>query len=215
DTVVGSSATDDDAISVILAFVRDGGVNHTLSAFRTQGGYAFASGWGIAYYQNSTPVLTVATGSAGPVFKNPDETGWSNRMSRILIERTGDTFKATASDFGLDSNHLPLNPASLLTVDLNSDPLLEIFKGPKPYGSGSFSQADSYFDQAQIVGGLDPQYIYDLVNDRVYVYDNHLGYVVVSGVDPYDQLGYPREVTNPDTGKTYLLNRDKTYTLLP
>lgn len=206
---------DDDAIAIIIAFTRIDGVIYTLSAFRTNGHLAPQLGWGLVYSENGVQKKIFGERSVDGVHRNSlGGTGWSNRKSIVQVERDGDVIEASTSNWHVDESFLALVPSSKITLDLNSDPLLIKFKGPKPYGYGSHSQAGTTFLDVYFSAGTSERYVYDLLHNLVYE-GNNGNYVLRTDIDAYSHIGYPRRVGNPETGKVYQLYPNKTYQLAP
>lgn len=218
--ILTSSSRDDDSIFLIIAFVRENNTNYVLSAVRTQGGMIPQFGWGLVYHEAGGPGFSpswlINSKSVGGTFRNANgDDGWSNRKSRVQVERKGDIIEIMASPWHENESFLALAPDSKIVVDLNSDPRLARFKGAQSYGYGSHSQQHTTFLDVQFSTGMDDQFVYDLVNNIVYELQDEGGYSVRPDIDAFDHIGYPRQVRNPDTGKTYMLLPNKTYSLVP
>lgn len=210
-----STNNDDDTIALVIAYVRDDLNNkaYTLSAVRTQGGNVPSNGFGIMYNinQSDAQLLTTDTSVGGVNTNALGGNGWSGRYSRVQVQRNGDIIKVMASPW----NSLTLEPTSLLEIDLSSDPKLSVFQGEQYYGFAAYSQQDSSFTDIEFSAGtnLNQSIIYDLANNKIYEYVG--GVWVESVVNLADELGYPREVYNPQTNKTYIIDEFGNISLKP
>lgn len=220
ETIVMSKATDDDTIGLVVAFVRDGaGVNHVLAAVRTQGGNQPSMGWGLVYYKDGAAFKVLKNLSVGGVYKNTlttgDNLGWNSRMSKISVVRQGDKIVATASPWGLTESSLALSAASKIDIDLSDSSLgLTIFQGAKPYGYMTLSQLGSEYRNVNFSTGANETYVYDLQNKIVYEKQASGKYEQRKDLDAFTHIGTPRQVGNPDTGKIFKLESNKSYKLL-
>ena len=120
----------------------------------------------------------------------------------LKVERIGDTIRCWASAL----NSLVLDPATELTIDLNSDPRLAQFKGKKPYGYCVFSQPAVTWVNVSLVGGLNASKLYDMEANVVWEYINSTW--VNTGQTIQQELGYPRTVTNPKNGFVYRIEQN-------
>src|SRR5690606_34883529 len=138
-------------IGLVIAFVRDGGVNKYLVAHRTGGGNYPNQGWGISYFSNGsqTVLSNVATvGSGG---------NWLGRSSRVRIVRNGDLIRSWATPFGDLENYL-----GEMVIDLDANTVngnhvgvnLSVFKGERQYGYYTYSQAESTYLDIVMEGGV-------------------------------------------------------------
>lgn len=189
---VSSNNADDDTIGLLLAFDKDPvtGWEYTLSACRSPGGNAPT--WSIVYnygqggeanggsYVVQNGVLLVKWGNggmgstaaeAGFTNNNPGWAGlpakWGNAGGcRIWAKRDGDNIEVMTSQWD-DPN--VLDPTTKLTINLDTNDKLRRFRGEKPYGFCSYSQANSFWDVIQFTNPKDA--IYDLVNKKVFEYN--------------------------------------------
>lgn len=217
--IVMSTNGDDDTIGIVVAFVRDGaGVNHVLAAVRTQGGNSPALGWGLVYYKDGNIFKVLENKDVGGVYRNggtqPDKRGWSSRMSKIAVIRQGDKITALASPWDTTEGSLTLATDSKIEIDLSDVALgLTIFKGARPYGYMSLSQLGSEYRNVEFSTGTNETYVYDLQNKIVYEKQASGQYQARKDLDAFTHIGAPRQVGNPDTGKIYKLESNKSYRL--
>lgn len=136
-TRVRSPENDNDRMGVILAFaVDESGREHTLSVIRNQDSNRE---WSLWYNYSQSGQVLLDDWRFGDTRRD-----WSRfypNGSSIRVVRDEDQFTAYASRTG--SNELL--EASKLSVNLNDDPRLEIFKGPKQIGVAAQSQKDASF----------------------------------------------------------------------
>lgn len=230
DVKLTSTDNDDDIIGVVIAWDVDPvtGREYTLSVVRTPGGMGPL--YGVIYnnYRSDAALLNVASNkvtwgngqpgsltqaAAGYVNNDP---GWGNSGAthsntggvRLYIERIGDIINITTSQWA-DSD--TLDPATLITIDLNTDARLERFKGPRSYGFSSMSQANSTWKVLKFTNPLDS--VYDLVNNEVYIFENDEW--VIDPTASIDSIGAKSFLYNPATKQLfYFENKDNIF-LIP
>ncbi len=208
EATLSSSNGDDDAIGVTIAVYVDGSNNiHTLTAYRTHGGFPPPSlGWGIVHKTNNTVIRTIGNKSVGGTFG-----GWSGRNSQIRIERTGDIVRAFASPWTMGNTPLAIDPASVIEINL-ADPAENLldFRGPQSFGYETLSQPNASFSLLNFTTpqtNSDPDFIYDLHTNRVYSKNpSGVGYLLVNGASAMQVLGYPKKVTNLETQREFIIN---------
>lgn len=225
---VSSNNTDDDLIGLLLAFDKDPvtGREYTLTAFRSPGG--MGPTWGLCYNfaqgnasQGDATVLVNGTlnviwgnggtgnnaAEAGFTSNNPGWGGlpakWNNAGGcRIWVKRKGDLIEMMTSQW---DNPDVLDPNTLITFDLNSSPRTQRFRGEKPYGFASYSQANSFWDIIQFTNPKDA--IYDLISKKVYEY-NVSGWVESPDIKLED---LPKNcfLSNPDTNRMFFVQNNR------
>ncbi len=217
ETTVSSIDTDDDAIGVSIAVYVDPVTSdvHTLSAYRTQGGFPAPSlGWGILYKLNGTVVRTFDNKSVG----GTTGSGWNGNNSKIRIERTGDNIKAYASTWSTGTA-AAIDLASLIELDLADGANgLTMFQGAQSYGYESLSQPHATFSDLIFqtpLANSDPDYLFDLRDNLVYSKKSSgIGYELVVGLKALDMLGYPKIITNLETQGEFSIESSTSYTEL-
>mgnify|MGYP001273248124 CR=1 FL=1 len=171
-TKLSSTAEDNDVIAVVLAFVKDptDDTEHTISAVRLTSyqdnlvqddGSTVDTAWALVYnFGQTSSKLLVDGDSFSPALgywtptDNSNNVGWgtgilndsqdigdSINTSVIRVRRQGNGFEAWCSQW----NQSEVDPATKLTLDLDSDPDLSRFKGKQSYGVGARSQESSRF----------------------------------------------------------------------
>lgn len=214
--VLSSADSDDDAIGLIIAAVIDDSNNvHTLTAMRSQGGQTPVQGWGVVYRMNNTVVRTIDPKSVG----GTSGSGWGGRSSLIRVERDGDLITAYASSWNTAPASFDTNDASKITFSLADGALgLSIFQGEQYYGYGTISQLGATFSSFAFSAPnseADPTYLFDLLNNSVYVKTTDaVGYVLVPGMQSYNTLGFPKRIKNTETQKEFMINSATSYTEL-
>jgi hypothetical protein len=152
EAVVGSTDADNDAVGMVVAYVRKDGMNHSIMALRNQGGaggLAPLKNFMLVYVRNNVVVKNLASVDIGATAG-----AWSGKTSKIQIVRAGDLVSAYASDW----NSATVN-ATPITVDLNSDPDLAIFKDWCRFGFVAQSQAFAFFDDIVFTQPANPDYV--------------------------------------------------------
>ena len=225
EATVSSTSTDDDAIGLSIAVYVDPANNnvHTLSAYRTQGGFPAPSlGWGLIHKINGTVQRTFDNKSVGGVNTNGsagDQQGWNGRNTKIRIERTENIIKAYTSVWNTGATALAIDPTSLIQIDLSDvGNGLTVFMGAKSYGYESLSQARATFSNLSFITPLansDPDYLYDLRDNLVYSKKSSgVGYELVVGAKALDTLGFPKTITNLETQTEFLIDSSTSFTEL-
>lgn len=217
ETTVSSVDTDDDAIGVSIAVYVDPVTSdvHTLSAYRTQGGFPSPTlGWGILYKLNGSVIRTFDNKSVG----GTSGSGWNGNNSKIRIERTGDIVKAYASTWSTGTA-AAVDQASLIQLDLaDSANGLTMFQGAQSYGYESLSQPHATFSDLSFqtpLANSDPDYLFDLRDNLVYSKKSSgIGYELVVGQKALDMLGFPKIITNLETQTEFSIISSTSYTEL-
>lgn len=203
---LSSTNADDDAIAVIIAFALVGGVPYSLLAWRSQGG--LGPTWALVEMQGTSRTVLTDGSATAPMIAG----GWGgagNSPSRIEIVRNGNSVSAKCSQFGSSA----LDNTTTLTYQI---PAGSAFEGTTPYGYAAQSQADATFSNIAMTGGLDATVVYDArtATPKVMVYNftTHTWEQDLSRSIFRDQ-GYPRNITNPATGKTFRLTGPRPYSV--
>ena len=95
EATLRSTNSDNDTIGLVIAFVRIGGINYTLTALRNTRGNAPSEGWGVCYGENTNYASWIVDK------KSVDGTpsGWNGTRSRVKIERNGDSIKCYTTNW--------------------------------------------------------------------------------------------------------------------
>jgi len=219
EATVSSKDDDDDTIGLIVAFIREGDSSYILEAARSQGsssGRNFLEpreGWGLIVRRLSPDaenpeigdVLWIRQLNVGGVRSQ----GWKNSRTRIKVVRSGDRVSITTTDWDDENNYVP---GSVIEVDLKSDTQLSRFSGPQKYGYFTASQERTSFRDIVLNGGAiqDKLFFLDSRNgeSEVWWYDRSSdNWILMKGADIQGVLGYPLEITNPETGEVFLIER--------
>lgn len=206
-TDVSSTDSDDDAISLLIAFIRKNGANYSLSAIRTTGGThtSLTQGWALVYNYMQPDQVVIQEKSVGGVFQNNNGNGWSGKSSRIKVERNENQIKVWTSLW----NSSVIQESSLISLNLDSHSRYNVFKEKQSYGFGAYSQKNSTFKNITLKGGsnLDSNKIYDLENEQIWIYTPGVGWAI-SSENFTEALGYPRTIFNPKTNKFYTIDQN-------
>lgn len=206
DVSLSSTATDDDIIAVIIAFKRDGAVNRVLTAARHTGGLGNGN-WSIINGHSFNVANTVASNVR--TVTDPVTGGWAaNSPTRVRVQRRGNLVDVYTSPFKSTN----FEPTPKMTIDLSASSTTSWAVGPASYGYSCFSQQNSAYTNVAFTGGLDVNYIYDAQTGQVYQYSG--GVWTLTGATIANQLGYPRQVTNPETGQVFYIDYNGTVTLV-
>ena len=193
--------------------------NYVLEAARSQGsssGGDFVEprqGWGLIVRRLSAgdtkPEIGKVLWSRQLNIGGLKSDGWKNARTRIKVVRSGNRVTVSTTDWDDEGNYVP---GSVISVDLDSDRQLARFSGARKFGYFTASQERTSFRDISLDGGviqdkifyLDPEtgesevWWYDLVSRQ---------WILMSGTDIQGVVGYPLELTNPETGETYLIER--------
>ncbi|MBL7671643.1 MAG: hypothetical protein JNM39_14250 [Bdellovibrionaceae bacterium] len=235
---------DDAIMSIVAFNRDEEGVLDVLAAVRNQGGWIKSGSWSIVHFRNGLIVKTfdnlilndtnrnvgykrnaagaVVNDSAGkPIILDPgsgDTRGWNTRKAVVRVTRKKNIIQAWASSFsepGVVPTAADLKEDSLIQIDLeDSKNELEIFRGPKPYGYASYSQSGSEYLSDRFEANTNVQIVYDLKSGAVYTRQPDGTYAILPGVDAITKIGYPRKVSNPETGKVISIKWDRVYKAL-
>lgn len=137
---LSSTDADDDAIGMVVAFVRKDGANHYIVANRNQGGMlagSLSKNFQLSYVKNNVVQKIISEVDIGATGHT-----WAGAYSTVKIERDGPVLKAFATPFG--SAVLDATP---LTCDVSTDPDLAIFNTSCNFGFFTYSQASSAFTE--------------------------------------------------------------------
>ncbi|MCW6598688.1 hypothetical protein [Yersinia ruckeri] len=172
EITVSSNNADDDIIGIVLAYAKEGDKEHTLSAVRSIGGYGNGNAAGVW-----SVIYNMAQGAAKGekvIFKKAGELRWGNggigetkeqsgylengafgwatfpKGTSIKSTREGDIFRVITTQLDDPDNYVASSEA---VIDLNSDPVLAVFKGSAPVGFMAISQANSTWKIKTFSGG--------------------------------------------------------------
>ena len=219
EATVSSKDGDDDTLGLIVAYVRENGVNYVLEAARSHGAESGgvsiepSTGWGLLVRRLESggselgEVIWSRQLDAGGISSR----GWSGAECRIRVVRDGDNITVRTTDWDDTGSYLP---GSDISVSLDTASELRRFRGAAGYGYFVASQERSSFRDIVIDAGYveDKLFLLDTETgeSEVWWYDTTAGrWIPVAGATIQDTLGYPVEVTNPDTGETYLVERKR------
>lgn len=160
DATLFSTVGTTGSLAIVLAFAVDSlGREHTLSAIRGLGSVNQSRSWSIVYNYLRSDAWVIYDGSESAPFGPPrpplsSEYNWGmfKAGTRVVAERDGDIISVKCSQF----NRIPLDDATLLTVNLTIDPRLAIFRGPCRIGYAAQNQRLARFRNIRFVNiGLD------------------------------------------------------------
>lgn len=222
DVFIDSTDNDDDSIAIVLAWHVDPITKkeNTISAIRSPGGNGINTLWSVLYnYQQDDSVIlstgntTVTWGNGQPGSMSsaqaefpPNVWNWSKMEAnygaagnRIKAERDQDIIRVQTAQWGTPN---VIDPNTLLTIDLTTNPLLEKFRGPRAYGFSSQSQAYSSWRVDNFTNPQDR--IYNLKDNQVFEYVDD-DWALVPGATISD-LGERAILYNPITKKMFYLH---------
>jgi hypothetical protein len=219
EATVSSEDDDNDTIGLIVAFLKEGDSTYILEAARSQGSSSGDTyiepreGWGLIVRRLSPDagnpeigdVLWMKQLNVGGV----NSRGWNSVRSRIRVVRDGNRVIVSTTDWNDENNYVP---GSEISVDLRSVPELSRFTGPRKYGYFTASQEQTSFRNIFLDSGVIQDKLFYIDPEtgasEVWWYDRSFkSWIPVAGADIQGVLGYPLEVTNPETGKTFLIER--------
>ncbi|TPG60105.1 hypothetical protein [Ewingella americana] len=182
EITLSSTNGDDDLIGIILAFARVGTKDYTLSAIRSVGGFGngkTAGIWSIVYNLSQPDQKIIfkksgelkwgnggvgETGAESGYVEGTAGQGWNAFPNGVSIKSTrdGDSFKVITTQLNDPDNYVA---SSEISLDLNSDAVLAVFKGSASVGFMALSQAASSWKIKTFSGG--PNTIIDSRNGGV------------------------------------------------
>jgi len=192
------SPKDDDYIVMIMAFVIDPetGYQHTLSAVRTFLNNGFPNpdkgttpyNYRIVYNfgQVNEQTIVDASNLAPESVVVQAKRNWKDVKSAFEVSRNGNVFNVKTSQF---TEGAPvIDNSTLVTININSFPILSIFNAQCSFGIGARSQAGAYFSNLKFPG-LKP-YIIDIIEGtaKVWKYDEPTFYYTVDPTLMYNDL---------------------------
>jgi hypothetical protein len=207
EALLQSTNADDDWNGLLLAFQHDGTISYSLSATVCRDG---RNGLGDEPAVNLNLRYNWGTVIDGNNNNNERGGGWAGQRKWVKVSRRGDQFTVYFSRWNQDT----YDPTLTMTLDLNSNPLFERFKGPQRYGYCNLSQAGSTFSRIKYFGGILRDTIINASTNQVYRYTPETGWQLIPGLTAQEVYGAPRLLTNPDTGKQFQLNIDGSITIL-
>lgn len=176
ESIVKSPDNDDDHAGLIAAYVTDdNGDTHTLEFMRHGNGLGPAS-INKNYHMSSHRItieriqsgLTWTDGAISESRGNGEGAGWRAAPEGVLckITRAGDILTFETSQFNDVTEYF--EPAKR-TIDLSSDPSLEVFRGPQRFGYGCHSQRLTSWEVLSRPGARAP--ILSLMEGLIYEWD--------------------------------------------
>ena len=217
---VSSSSTDgdNDSISIIIAYYKGSdGKEYTLSAVRTRNNNEShtiadynADGtertannkslpmWAIVYNYKQKDSRLIASVSI-----NGDSSGsWRGMKSDVKIIRNGDIIQCWATKYYSSGGTVP-NLDGEITFNLNSIDVLNVFRGKRAYGVGTYSQKDAEFSNISIQLS---NVIYDIRDGSGWVYNSNNGTWTKNSGKLYEDYTIGRILNSQDFNKSYYID---------
>ena len=186
-THFSSSSHDDDGISFVAAFLREGNKNYHLSFFITAGEIPSSTNNAVVYNAGASDMWVVNSKTYTSLYPNSaGKNGWQQGgyiTVRVVRENNIITFQSS------NWNSETLNPSSKITVDLNSDIRLHRFLNGALIGFGAFSQRDQRYFNNEIYTCY---YAYNCQTRQGYIHDINTWTWNTTSTTPYNYFG--REV---------------------
>jgi len=219
EATLSSNDSDDDTMGLVIAFVREGATSYVLEAARSHGATSGersiepAAGWGLVVRRlrpdDEAPEIGTVLWSSQAAVAGVRSDGWKRAESRIRAVRDRDSVVIEASAWNAANRYAP---ESRIEVDLNADPALRRFLGPKKYGLFSASQQRAAFTDIVLDTGIDEDRLFyvdpDTGESEVWVFDaDSRLWRQIWEARIQDVVGYPVRIENPDTGRAFDLDR--------
>lgn len=203
-----STDADNDIGFMVIAFVIDGGIEHTLSAVRQSNGNIGSIGtWALVYNIGQSSQAILANNSATA----PGSGGWSQwtNGTTISARKLGKDLTITTSQF----NNTTLDNSTDITFDLSSDSRTVRFVGPVPYGYGAWSQGGMTISNIAFDPD-NPERLYWLDSSGTTVYEYN-GTTVTWDLNTAAGLDSAtgQIFHNSKNGRTYYIDGDSAYAI--
>lgn len=202
---VSSTDTDDDFISLVLAFTELNGKEYTLSAVRGCGGQNTTVYWAVWYNYGQSDQQLLMNNTTGYPFTTGNETiGWSGfpNGSNIKAIREGSNITVNTTDFSAPNTYI-----AEMSLDLTSLPILEKFINPSKVGYGALSQAAATYKTLSFSGG---NVILNIDTNQVWEYNfSTSSWDLNSSTTVYDQLKKGYIYVNQYSRQAYTLFDDE------
>jgi len=206
---LGSTCVHRNLVGVIVAFRRMNNINHYIAAIRTTNGfenigYPSVHNWSLVYnlkgLQSSFFPGSVVLENKPLTQLDPPVNDWHTcGTTRVKVIRRGNIIECFSSPFG--SNVIDAD--SKIVIDLEKDARLDWAKDTQlPHGYCSMGQTNAIFSNPNTSSGIDTSKAFDAVNNLVYEFKDNK-WQIVANKTIAEIIGYPRTVTNPDTGLTF------------
>lgn len=227
EVYLSSTNGDDDSIGITAAFDTDiNGIERTINVLRCCGGNGFA--WlvslnflnaqagilGTRALNTPQQALAVKWGS-GNTGVNAAEAGYSTNLNggwngmgrvKVHVQRVGDIITCKCSDFEHWDSTMSYIPEATVTIDLNSNSDLAVFREEAAYGFCASSQVSSSY---KVLKFISSKYaVYDVAALVTYV-NNGTAWVVAPGRKLSDDYGFGRLLYNRFTGKLFYNDTDQ------
>ena len=201
EATLTSESSDNDTNGLIIAHVREGGINHVLTLAASKGGSAPTSGYALMYFQNTSGYGdSDSTILAQPNFGLDISGGWSGSEIRLKVVRAGNIITCYASQFDDTGTY---DDNSKIIFDLSTNANTQRFTGAKPYGYMTFSQPDSSYLDIVFGGGADNTVIFSAENNDVWNWNEDTEVWELDSTTAHGVLGFPRVITNPNTTERF------------
>jgi hypothetical protein len=220
EATLSSGDDDDDTVGLIVAFVRENGENYVLEAARSFGaksgdvGIEPTLGWGLVarrlYEDAQNREIGEVIWSRQIDIDESNDRGWNGAQTRVKVERNGNRVTISSSLWNEPESY---SSESVIDIQIDSIPELRRFSGPQKFGYFTASQQDAAFQ--------DIVFNSDVIQDKVFFLDPRTKrsevwwfdptskrWIRMSGATIQSVVGYPRELTNPDTGQVFLIARN-------
>lgn len=197
ESVVTSSASDNDSIGLVAAANDVGGDFETLIVACNAGHIGPTKG--LSLYLMSTISGNRVLASSVPFTSNGQ--GWSGRRLRVKVIREGNTITALASQW----NSEDLREDYAIEVDVSVE--TNLLSQPSRYGFFSYSQANAQFLQYQVTssGVYDRRTMYDGSTLEAWFFNSNNEWEK-TGALITDEITPPRTVSNPVTKEVFSVN---------
>lgn len=169
EITITSDTLDNDMIGVVVAWhVDEHGWEHTLTALRIHGSNEYYMGiegsgteddpgiwvqWALVYNYRQDTEWLIADGTDNtqmcPISPHgspwTEETGWFNHFTKIKVYRKNNQIVVSCTDWDTESPFI-----APLSINLDSDSRLQMFKGPKQYGYSAHSTMNATWERQSI-----------------------------------------------------------------
>ena len=205
-----SGDADNDIAFVVVGFVVENGIQHTLSAVRQSNGTIGSIGtWALVYnigqdHTNNDFDQTIIADASGTAPGTGNWSQWPNGTT-FFVRKEGSQLTIKTSQF----NSNTIDDTTVINFDLTSNPKTNRFAGPVAYGYGAWSQGGITISNLNFTPDeLERLYFFDSSETTIYEF-NGSNWSENDSADLTSKAG--RMFNNTKTGRTFFTDGTRAY----